>query len=326
MSGGGMSGGAMSRGGGGAGGGMSGGSGMSHAPSFSQPRAQGGAAGAGGRNASGNDAAAGAAYANRNQYDQYHPGMATGYWNGHYGNAGVASYGGMAMAGADAAVASAYNNPYAAAGAAAVDAGQPADAAQPVDPAANNAPAANAAAVDYSQPLDPAAAPPDAQPPADPANSPVAQARNAFSNGDYANALQLTQQALGQMPNDVSLHEFLALVLFAQGSYEDAAAPLYAVISVGPGWNWTTLIGNYSDASVYTEQFRGLEAFVKANPKSAKALFVLAYHYISQGHGDTAIKILQDVVSLQPDDQVSAALLAALQSASAPPPAPTPAN
>ena len=30
------------------------------------------------------------------------------------------------------------------------------------------------------------------------------------------------------MPNDVTLHEFLALVLFAQGQYEQAAAPLYA--------------------------------------------------------------------------------------------------
>ena len=89
------------------------------------------------------------------------------------------------------------------------------------------------------------------------------------------------------------LHEFLALVLFAQGKYEQAAAPLYAVLSVGPGWDWTTLIGNYSDAGVYTEQLRGLEAFVKANPKSAQAQFVLAYHYISQGHGEAAIKPLK---------------------------------
>ena len=26
-----------------------------------------------------------AGYANRNQYDQYHPGMTNGYWNGNYG-------------------------------------------------------------------------------------------------------------------------------------------------------------------------------------------------------------------------------------------------
>jgi len=43
------------------------------------------------------------------------------------------------------------------------------------------------------------------------------------------------------------------------------------------------LIGNYSDSSLYTGQLRGLEDFVKANPQSAKAQFVLAYHYISDG-------------------------------------------
>ena len=45
------------------------------------------------------------------------------------------------------------------------------------------------------------------------------------------------------------------LVLFAQGKYEQAAAPLYSVLSVGPGWDWTTLIGNYSDANSTPSSF-----------------------------------------------------------------------
>ena len=122
------------------------------------------------------------------------------------------------------------------------------------------------------------------------------------------------------MPNDATLHEFLALVLFAQGKYEPAAAPLYAVLSVGPGWDWTTLIGNYSDSNVYTEQLRGLEAYVKANPASAQSRFVLAYHYITQGHGDAAAKQLKEVVSLQPGDSLSAQLLGKLHPAGAAPP------
>jgi tetratricopeptide (TPR) repeat protein len=229
--------------------------------------------------------------------------MAGGYWNGNYGAAGMGGYGGMAMAApASGPGASPYTNPYAGGG---------------------------PGATDYSQPLNTAAAPPDAPPPTDPGTSPVAQARQAFQAGDYANALQLTQQALGQMPNDISLNEFLALVLFAQGNDEQAAAPLYAVLSVGPGWDWTTLIGNYSDASVYTEQLRKLEAFVKAHPKSAKAQFVLAYHYICQGQGEAAIKPLESVVALQPNDKLSAHLLGTLKPASAaaaPAQPPTPAN
>ncbi len=77
------------------------------------------------------------------------------------------------------------------------------------------------------------------------------------------------------------------------------------------------MIGNYSDASVYTSQLRGLEAFVKANPQSAKAQFVQAYHYICQGQGEAAIKPLKDVLAIQPNDGVSAQLLDKLQPPSA---------
>ena len=246
-------------------------------------------------------AAAGAAYGNRYGYDQYHPGMAGGYWNGNYGAASMGAYGGMGMASPSYGYGSTpYMNPYAGAGLGAGGLGQPGGQPQPV-----NAPAGNPAPYDYSQPVNASAAPPDVPPPTDPSTSAVGQARQAFQAGDYAGALQLTQQALGQMPNDVSLHEFLALDLFAQGSYEQAAAPLYAVLSVGPGWDWTTLIGNYSDASVYTKQLRGLEAFVRANPRSAKAQFVLAYHYICQGQGEAAIRPLKNVISLQPNDNLS---------------------
>ena len=58
------------------------------------------------------------------------------------------------------------------------------------------------------------------------------QARAAFKAGDYAQAVQLDQQALAQTPNDATMHEFLALAYFAQGKYQQAAAPLYAVLSV----------------------------------------------------------------------------------------------
>jgi cytochrome c-type biogenesis protein CcmH/NrfG len=217
-----------------------------------------------------------------------------------------------------------YANPYAGGGPGVGGGGGDPGAgqAQPANVPASNAPAANTAPIDYSQPLNTAAAPPDALP-GDPATTPAAQAHQAFQTGDYLSALKLTNQALGQMPNDVNLHQFLALDLFAQGNYEQAAAPLYAVLSVGPGWNWTTLIGNYSDADAYTQQLRGLEAFVKANPKSAKAQFVLAYQYICQGQGEAAIKPLKNVVALQPTDKLSAQLLAMLQ---APTAATAPAN
>ncbi|WP_435011909.1 tetratricopeptide repeat protein (plasmid) [Tundrisphaera lichenicola] len=256
-------------------------------------------------------AAVGAGYANRNQNQYPYGGAAAGaayannngYWNGNYGNGSLGTYGGVAMASPSYGYGSSpYVNPYAGVGAG--GGGQVA--------------AGNPSSYDYSQPVNTAAEPPDVPQPADLSATPAAQARQAFQSGDYAGAVQFTQQALGQTPNDTDLHQLLALGLFAQGSFEQAAAPLYAVLAVGPGWNWTTLIGNYPDADTYTGQLRALEAFVRANPGSAKALLVEAYHYISQGHPEAAVGPLKAVVSLQPNDGVSAHLLETIEPAGAP--------
>jgi tetratricopeptide (TPR) repeat protein len=329
-------------GGGGRGGAQRGGAAMGRSPSFSQPRPamntarpQGnsgaaaggaayanrnqtaahpaGAAAAGAGYANRNQtaahpagaAAAGAGYANHNQYDQYHPGMTNGYWNGNYGygawGMGAGLMAGVGMWGMGSALYgygySGYNNPYYGAG---------------VGQAGLYAQSAGGPAYDYSQPINTQAAPPE-QTTTDQATAVFDQAREAFRSNDYPTALARDEQALGQMPNDATLHEFLSLVLFAQGKYEPAAAPLYAVLSVGPGWDWTTLIGNYADANLYTTQLRALEAYVNANPKAAQARFVLAYHYITQGHGDAAAVQLKEVVALQPNDTLSAQLLGKLQ-------------
>ncbi len=69
------------------------------------------------------------------------------------------------------------------------------------------------------------------------------QARNQFYDGDYDAALKSTDAALKEMPNDTVIHEFRALVTFAMADYKASAATLYAVLSVGPGWDWTTLSG-----------------------------------------------------------------------------------
>ena len=161
---------------------------------------------------------------------------------------------------------------------------------------------------DYGQPIDTQSTPPP-QEVADPAIAKFDSARADFGNGDYAGALRLTDEALKVLPNDATLHEFRALVLFAVGKYELAAGPLYAVLSVGPGWDWTTMVGLYPDVEVYTGQLRKLEAFVNANPASTAARFVLGYHYLTQGNTDTAVVQFKAVVALAPEDTLSAQLI-----------------
>src|SRR4051794_25202839 len=108
---------------------------------------------------------------------------------------------------------------------------------------------------DYSQPIDTTGAPAsDAV--ADPAMTSFDAARESFKQGNYDQALAQTDSALAKLPSDTALHEFRALCLFALRRYNEAAATLYAVLSVGPGWDWSTLIGLYPDVGVYTAQLR----------------------------------------------------------------------
>ncbi|MEO6807635.1 MAG: tetratricopeptide repeat protein [Isosphaeraceae bacterium] len=247
--------------------------------------------------------------------------MANGYWHGNnaagWGLAtGAAGYG-LGSAGYGRWVGawgtgspmyawgySGYSNPYYYSG----------------DGSGGNTQQSQASAYDYSQPISTTATPPEPSV-TDQATSDFDQARDAFKTGDYAQALKLDNQALSQMPNDATLHEFLGLVLFAQGQYDQAAAPLYAVLSVGPGWDWTTLSGMYPDVATYTKQVRALETYIRSNPRSANARFVLSYHYITQGHDKDAVNELEQVVKLQPNDTLSAQLIAQFQapSTTAPP-------
>ncbi len=166
----------------------------------------------------------------------------------------------------------------------------------------------NSQVYDYSQPIDA-----QSQPPADAvatqATTQFDTAREAFKNGDYTKALELTDGAIKSMPNDATLHEFRALCLYALKRYDEAAAALYAVLSAGPGWDWTTLISLYADPETYTQQLRALESYCSQNRQSAAGRFVLAYQYLTEGHADAAVGQLKVVARLQPKDQLTSQLL-----------------
>ena len=225
-----------------------------------------------------------------NPYNGYHQGWNHGYWNGNlgggwgwrpygygYGGYGLGGYGlggfGYGLAGGLGMGLgwglsswmygpmlnnwgySNYNNPYYGGG---YGYGGNVASAQPI-------------VYDYSQPIDPQSAPPD-EAVVSQASTVFDIAREAFKNGDYAKALELDDQALKTTPNDAALHEFRALCLFALRRYDEAAAVLYAVLSVGPGWDWTTLIGLYGDPETYTQQLRALENYCSQHTQSAAAV------------------------------------------------------
>ena len=172
---------------------------------------------------------------------------------------------------------------------------------------------------DYSQPIDQSSGAEASGTSADSSSLPPGvsqkavelfnQAQQKFYDKDYDAALALADSALKEMPNDAVIHEFRALVLFSLGKYQDAAATLYAVLGVGPGWDWATMSGMYEDGDTYNKQLRTLENYRYDHPKDAAAQFVLAYHYITLGHNENASDQLQSVLKLNPRDEVAADLL-----------------
>ncbi len=138
------------------------------------------------------------------------------------------------------------------------------------------------------------------------------QALNEFYKGNFEAALALADQTLAQHPKDAAVHEFRALALFALGRFHEAAAPLYAVLSVGPGWDWTTLVSMYPGVDIYTEQLRALEAHTRSNPDDAAARFVLGYHYLTAGHTEAAVRQFEEVARINPQDRVSQMLVGVL--------------
>jgi hypothetical protein len=249
------------------------------------------------------------------RYASYHQGWVNGFWNSHYlpaGGWGV-GLGNSALGwGAGIGVAawgigslfntwgySSFVNPYytptVVVQQPAVVVQQPAVVAQPV-------------VYDYSRPLD-LSSPPPTQAVIDQSVGTFDDARVAFKAGDYGQALKLTDDALAKTPNDPILHEFRGICLFALQRYDDAAAPMYTVLSAGPGWDWTTLAGLYPSVDVYSDQLRSLETFCEATPQAASARFLLASLYMTQGNAEAAAGVFKQVVALQPQDRLSAQLV-----------------
>jgi tetratricopeptide (TPR) repeat protein len=140
-------------------------------------------------------------------------------------------------------------------------------------------------------------------------------ASDAFQKKDYDTALQQTNDALEQLPDDTAIHEFRALIFFARRDYQSAAEIIYAVLAVSPGWDWTTLSSRYTDQEEYQRQLRALETFQREHPDSAAAAFLRVYHYTTCRHYESAVKQFQTTMRLLPEDDLLPALATLVEGA-----------
>ncbi|MFM8272298.1 MAG: tetratricopeptide repeat protein [Gemmata sp.] len=164
-------------------------------------------------------------------------------------------------------------------------------------------------AINYSQPVvNVVQALPDSgqEPPPMPETATQAfdAAMAAFKKGDYRTALDKSEQALKDFPNDPAMHQFRALCLFALGEYQRASAAVHAVLASGPGWDWTTMSSLYPDADTYSNHLAALEKAAAAKPDDPALWFLLAYHYTTIDQGDAARDAIAKASKLLPTDSI----------------------
>ena len=111
------------------------------------------------------------------------------------------------------------------------------------------------------------------------------EARDAFAQGDYQNALRLAGHAAVDAPQNPKVHELISLALFAQGNFGPAASEAHAAMALGSIATWSDLYAYYNDLGKYTAQLRALEKAAADNPKDPADHFLLGYHYLMTGAG-----------------------------------------
>jgi len=140
------------------------------------------------------------------------------------------------------------------------------------------------------------------------------EARAAFLDGDYQNALRLAGHAGLEAPRNSKVHELISLALFALGNYRAAAGEAHAAMAMGPIADWKDLYGYYNDVNKYTTQLRALEKAAAANPKDPADHFLLGYHYLMTGARENAKIAFAEVVKLAPSDKLAGHYLQELKS------------
>ena len=103
----------------------------------------------------------------------------------------------------------------------------------------------------------------------------------------------------------------LAQILFAQGDFRGAAAEARTAIAMRPAIDWRTLFAYYSYATPrFSRQLHSLEEFVRDNPSSADAHFLLGYEQLVLGKAEAAHAQLAIASVIEPNDVAATALLA----------------
>jgi Tfp pilus assembly protein PilF len=141
----------------------------------------------------------------------------------------------------------------------------------------------------------------------------VSEAKMLFRQGRYAEAKARLDDVVKAVPDDSDAYQFRALASFAGTQYDAAAADVYDAFKLGNSWTRAALADAYgSQAPAYTGHLQQLEQAARAEAAMSRH-FLLAYHYIVLEQFDEAERELNNVLQLEPDEELTKKLLEAIE-------------
>jgi tetratricopeptide (TPR) repeat protein len=131
-----------------------------------------------------------------------------------------------------------------------------------------------------------------------------------FASGNYSAAVRDWRHALVDDPRNPGLVLLLGQALFQTGNYNEAAGAVQNALSVMPRDKWGVVVSNssqlYGDRIFdYGSRLRDLEAARQKKPDDPALRFLLGYHYTFLGHTAEAVRELDRLTQLAPQDSIA---------------------
>jgi hypothetical protein len=151
----------------------------------------------------------------------------------------------------------------------------------------------------------------------------------AFLAGQYRDAAYDWRHALVDDPQNGTLAMMLAQALFAQGSYNEAAAATELGMVLLPQEQWGVVVKNYKELypnnAVYTEQLRAAEKARNDKPDDPALRVLLGFQFDYLGYPTQAAREVEKAVQLLPKDEFARKLLDSIGGTTTPSTLPAPA-
>jgi tetratricopeptide (TPR) repeat protein len=140
----------------------------------------------------------------------------------------------------------------------------------------------------------------------------IVKGEEAFRERDYDGAIEDWWYELAKGNDNPVLQMMLGQAFFAAGRYREAAVTTQAAMHTLSPDRWGVVVSNrrelYNDSRDYNVQLDQLENAVHAKPDDAPQRFLLGYHYACLGYPQAALRQLDQVVKLEPRDEMAARL------------------